>query len=174
MPGDIAYASSGASSIGHLAAEIFQQEAGIRLLHVPYKTPVAAAVLANEVPLAFDFPLTTGAHIRSGKLVALLVTGRQRVASLPDVPTVVEAGFPNAEIYGWGGFLVPRGTPKEIVARLNREIVAVLRRPEVKAIFDNEGSETVGNAPDEFRAFIATELAKFGRIIRLGGIKLEE
>jgi tripartite-type tricarboxylate transporter receptor subunit TctC len=173
-PGDIAYASSGTSSIGHLAAELFQHEAGIHLLHVPYKTPVASAVLGNEVPLAFDFPLTAGEHVRSGKLIALLTTGKRRVVSLPEVPTVSEAGFPNAEIYGWGGFLVPRGTPKEVVARLNREIVAVLGRPEVKAIFDNEGSETVGSSPDEFRAFIAAELAKFGRIIKLGGIKLEE
>jgi len=173
-PGDIAYASSGTSSIGHLAAELFQQEAGVRFLHVPYKTPVAPAVMANEVPLAFDFPLTSGAHIRSGKLVALLVTGRQRVVSLPDVPTVREIEFPNAEIYGWGGFLVPRGTSKDIIARLNREIVAVLKRPDVKAIFDNEGSEIVGSSPDEFRAFIAAELQKFTRIIRLAGIKLEE
>jgi tripartite-type tricarboxylate transporter receptor subunit TctC len=173
-PGDIAYASSGTSSIGHLAAELFQHEAGIKLLHVPYKTPVAPAVLANEVPLAFDFPLTTGAHIRSGKLIALLVTGKRRVISLPSVPTVAEAGIPDAEIYGWGGFLVPRGTPKEVVSRLNREIVAVLKTPEVKAIFDNEGSEAVGSSPEEFRAFIAAELEKFRRIIKLGGIKLEE
>jgi tripartite-type tricarboxylate transporter receptor subunit TctC len=90
------------------------------------------------------------------------------------VPTVAESGLPNVEIYGWAGFLVPARTPKEIVARLNREIVAVLKEPEIKAVFDNEGSEVVGSSPEEFRAFIAAELAKFTRIVKLGGIKLEE
>lgn len=173
-PGQLAYASSGATGISRLAAEVFQHEAGIRLLNVPYKTPVVFAVLANEVPLGFDFSINSGPHVRSNKLQALLVSGRNRITSLPDVPTILESGFPGAEIYGWGGALVPAGTPKEIVMRLHKALVGVIAKPEVKALFDQEGSEVVANSPEEFRAYIVTERDRFARIVKAAGITVEE
>jgi tripartite-type tricarboxylate transporter receptor subunit TctC len=172
-PRQLTHASSGPTGIGRLASEVFQHEAGVQFLNVSYKTPVALAVLANEVPLAFDFPITTVSHVRAGKLRALVVTGSKRVTSLPEVPTVAEVGVPAAEIYGWAGFLVPTGTPSPIVARLHKEILAVLKKPEIKAMFENEGAEVVGNTPEEFRAFIATEQTKFAGVIKRSGIEAE-
>jgi tripartite-type tricarboxylate transporter receptor subunit TctC len=173
-PGQLTHASSGPTGIGRLASEVFQHEAGVEFLNVSYKTPVALAVLANEVSLAFDFPITTVSHVRAGKLRPLVVTGRKRVVSLPEVPTVAEVGFPAAEIYGWGGFLVPSGTPSAVVTRLHKVILAVLANSDVRAIFDNEGAEVVGNSPEEFSAFIAAEQAKFARIIKRSGIEAEK
>jgi tripartite-type tricarboxylate transporter receptor subunit TctC len=172
-PRQLTHASSGPTGIGRLASEVFQHEAGIAFLNVSYKTPVALAVLANEVPLAFDFPITTVPYVRAGKLRALVVTGSKRVVSLPGVPTVAEVGLPAAEIYGWAGFLVPAGTPSPIVLRLQKEILAVLRKPDIKAMFENEGAEVVGSTPEDFRAFIASEQAKFTRVIKRSGIEAE-
>jgi tripartite-type tricarboxylate transporter receptor subunit TctC len=173
-PGQLTHASSGPTGIGRLASEVFQHEAGIQFLNVSYKTPVALAVLGNEVSLAFDFPITTVSHVRAGKLRPLVVTGRRRVVSLPGVPTVAEAGFPAAEIYGWGGFLVPSGTPTPIVTRLHKEILAVMAKSEVRTIFDNEGAEIIVSTPDEFRAYIAAEQTRFAGVIKRGGIEAEK
>lgn len=173
-PGELAYASTGATGTGRLAGELFQHEAGIKLLSVPYKTPAFMAVLGNEVPLGFDFVTVSGPHIRSGALRALVVTGRNRNRSLPDVPTVAECGFPGAEIHGWSGVLVPAGTPKDIVARLHREIVTALSAPQVRTVFEEGGSEVPASSPEEFRATIIAEKAKVDRIVRLAGIRVEE
>ena len=173
-PGELAYASTGATGTGRLAGELFQHEAGIKLLSVPYKTPAFMAVLGNEVPLGFDFVTVSGPHVRSGALRALMVTGRNRNRSLPDVPTVGECGFPTAEIHGWSGVLVPARTPKDIVARLHREIVTALSAPRVRAVFEEGGSEVPANSPEEFRATIIAEKEKVDRIVRLAGIKVEE
>jgi tripartite-type tricarboxylate transporter receptor subunit TctC len=172
-PRQLTHASSGPTGIGRLASELFQYEAGVEFLNVSYKTLVALAVLGNEVPLAFDFPITTVSHTRAGKLRALVVTGGKRVASLPEVPTVAEVGLPGAEIYGWGGFLVPSGTPPEAVARLRKEILAVLRKPDIKEAMDSEGAEVVGSTPEEFRALIVAEQAKFAGIIKRSGFEAE-
>lgn len=168
-PGQLAYASSGATGVGHLAGELLQHEAGIKLLHVPYKTPAFMAVLGNEVPLGFDFGFVVRPHVRAGNLRALLVTGRKRNAILAEVPTVGECGFPDAEIYGWAGILAPAGTPNDIVARLHKEIVAVLATEEIRVAF--AGSELVGDTPEEFRATIAAEQTRIARIIKLAGIQ---
>jgi tripartite-type tricarboxylate transporter receptor subunit TctC len=175
-PGQITHASSGPTGIGRLASEVFQHETGVRflLINVSYKTPVALAVLANEVSLAFDFAITTASHVNAGKMRALVVTGSKRVASLPEVPTVLEAGLPGTEIYGWAGFIVPSGTPAPIVQRLHKEILIVLARSDIRAMFDSEGSEVVGSSPDEFRAYIAAEQAKFARIVKGSGIEAEK
>lgn len=170
-PGQLTYASSGATGVGHLAGELLQHEAGIKLLHVPYKTPAFMAVLGNEVPLGFDFGIVVAPHVRAGKLRALLVTARKRNTALPEVPTVAECGFPDAEIYGWSGILVPAGTPKEIVAHLHKEIVTVLATDAIREAF--AGSELVGSTPEEFRATIAAEQARIARIVKLAGIKGE-
>jgi tripartite-type tricarboxylate transporter receptor subunit TctC len=173
-PGELAYASTGATGTGRLAGELFQHEAGIKLLSVPYKTPAFMAVLGNEVPLGFDFATVVGPHVRSGALRALMVTGRNRNRSLPDVPTVAECGLPGAEIHGWSGVLVPAATPRHIVARLHTEIVTALSAPRVRAVFEEGGAEVPGNSPEEFRAVIIAEKARVDRIVRLAGIKVQE
>ena len=168
-------ATGGASALSRLALELLQSEAGIRLRYVPYsKTPPALAAMGDEVPLAFDFAASSSAQVQAGKLRALLVTGATRMSSLPDTPTVKELGLPGAEIYAWAGFLVPYGTPTAIVTQLHREIVAVVRRSEMQAMFAREGGYVVGNSPVEFRSVIAAEQVRFAKLAKLRGIRLEE
>jgi tripartite-type tricarboxylate transporter receptor subunit TctC len=170
-PGQLDYGTGGATGIGRLACELLQHEAGIELRNVPYKTSVAMAVLSNEVPLAMDFPITSASHVNAGKLKALIATGNRRSVSLPDVPTVSEAGLPGAEVHGWGGFLVPAGTPTEVVMRLNVAIHSVLQRAEIRSMLENEGSEVMVGSPGEFQSFIAAEQRRFERIIKRTGIE---
>ncbi len=176
QPGKLAYASNGVASLLHLMAAVFCQTAGVDMLHVPYKgTGVTViSIIANETQLSFDYPATSVAHIKSGKLAALLVTGKQRVPLFPDVPTAAEMGFEEVEFAGWGGFLAPAGTPKDIVTRLNSEIRGVLRRPEIRAHYERIGGEAVGSSPEEFRDFIAAELARMERMVKLTGVKMEQ
>jgi tripartite-type tricarboxylate transporter receptor subunit TctC len=142
-PGELNYGTGAATGIGRLAFELLEHEAGIELMNIPYKSAAVLPVLANEVPLAMDFAITSGPHIRAGKLKGLVVTGSKRIASLPNVPTVSEVGLPGAEVYGWGGFVVPAGTPSSVVARLNSAIHSVLQRDDVRSMLENEGAEVV-------------------------------
>lgn len=170
-PGELNYGTGGATGIGRLACELLQHEAGIELRNVPYKTSIAMAVLANEVPLAMDFPITSASHIHAGKLKPLVATGSKRSMSLPDVPTVTEVGLPGAEVYGWGGFLVPAGTPAEVVSRLNDAIHSVLRRADIRGMIENEGSEVMAGSPSEFKSFMVAERVRFERIIKRAKIE---
>jgi tripartite-type tricarboxylate transporter receptor subunit TctC len=174
-PGQLAYASGGAANTPHIAAEVLRHVAGIDLLHVPYNTGrITAAMLGNEVQLGFDWPVTAIAHVRSGRFRALLITGPRRVPLLPDVPTASEAGYPELEIYGWAGYLVPKGTPRRIVVRLNTELVKALRSTQIKAALEQEGGELGGDSPEAFAAFIRAEQAKFARIVQTTGIRLDQ
>jgi tripartite-type tricarboxylate transporter receptor subunit TctC len=171
----IQVATGGATALSRFALELLQSEAGIHLRYVPYsKSPPALAVVGNEVPLAFDFATTSSPQMQAGKLRALLVTAATRMASLPDTPTVSELGLHGAEIYAWAGFLVPSNTAPVIVARLHREIVAVIRRPDMQTIFSREGATVVGNSPEEFRAVIQAEQSRFAKLARARGIRLED
>jgi tripartite-type tricarboxylate transporter receptor subunit TctC len=144
--------------------------------HVPYKGDAEAlvALLSGQVHFAFGFPTSCLSHIRAGKLRALLVTAARRLPALPNVPTAAEAGISDLEMYAWGGFFVPRATPAAITARLHAEFVKVLRSAELRAVAEQEGSLVGGNSPEEFRAFIAAEQAKFARIVSVTGIKRAE
>lgn len=175
-PGVISYASSGPTSTAHVLGALFEREAGVRLLHVPYKGSGQAlmAVLSNEVAMAFDFADTCAAQVRAGKLQPLLVTGPRRIPLLPDVPTAGEAGLDALEILAWGGVLAPAGLPAEIVTRLNAEFVRILRSPDVQSDLANAGWEVVGSSPEEFARFIASEQERWGRIVERTGIKIEE
>jgi tripartite-type tricarboxylate transporter receptor subunit TctC len=175
-PGSIAYASSGPTSTAHVLGMLLEREGDAQLLHVPYKGSGQAllAVLSNEVALAFDFADTCAPQVNAGKLLALLVTGPRRVPLLPEVPTAAEAGVPGVELLAWGGFLAPKGTPREVIDRLNREIVQIVQAPAMRSELTKAGWEVVASSPEEFGQVIEAEQAKWARVVKLTGVKAEQ
>ncbi len=117
------------------------------------------------------YSITSGPHILAGKLKGLVVTGSKRIESLPGVPTVLEAGLPGAEVYGWGGFLVPAGTPANVVTQLNKAIHQVLQRTDIRSMLESEGAEVISGSPNEFQAYMASERGRFQRIVKRAGIE---
>ena len=174
-PGTLNYASVGNATGPHLFAELFRNLTGVNIVHVPYKgtAPAVNDLLGGQVQALFDSLATALPNIRAGKLRALGVTSAQRSKSAPDIPTLSESGAPGYEATGWFGVLVPAGTPQEIVARLNGEIGAILRMPDVEERFLKFGAEGGGGSPADFSRFIQSEQAKWGKIIREAGIKAE-
>ncbi len=174
-PGELVYASSGVGASSHLTIELFLLMTGTRMLHVPYKGPGPGLIdlVAGRVTLAAPSTIATLPHVRSGRLRALAVTTAKRVAGLPDIPSVAEAGVPGYESVSWFGFVAPAGTPKDIVARLNKDIVAILRTPEVGERFIREGAEVVAGSPEEFERYIGAEAVKWAKVVRSAGIKPE-
>ena len=167
-PGELNFASAGNGSSSHLAGELFKSLAGVNMLHVPYKgaAPAMTDLLGGHVHLTFDPLPSSLPHVKAGKLRALGVTSAKRSAAIPELATIAEAGVVGYEISGWSGVLVAAGTPKEIVTQLNAEIVKILNIPEVKERFSGLGFETVGNAPEQFDAFIRAEITKWGKVVR--------
>jgi tripartite-type tricarboxylate transporter receptor subunit TctC len=174
-PGELVYASSGVGASSHLTIELFLLMTGTRMLHVPYKGPGPGLIdlVAGRVTMAAPSTIATLPHVRSGRLRALAVTTAKRVAGLPDIPSVAEAGVPGYESVSWFGFVAPAGTPKDIVARLNKDIVAILRTPEVGERFIREGAEVVAGSPEEFERYIGAEAVKWAKVVRSAGIKPE-
>lgn len=174
-PGELVYASSGVGASSHLTIELFLLMTGTRMLHVPYKGPGPGVIdlIAGRVTLAAPSTIATLTHVRSGRLRALAVTTARRVAGLPDIPSVAEAGVPGYESVSWFGFVAPAGTPKDIVMRLHREIVAILRTLEVNERFAKEGAEVVASSPEKFERYIGAEAVKWGKVVRSAGIKPE-
>jgi tripartite-type tricarboxylate transporter receptor subunit TctC len=174
-PGQIAYSTAGSGTGGHLSAELLKLLAGIDLLHVPYKGSSAALVdvISGQVPLTMISIITGLPQIKAGRVRALAVSGTRRSPALPAVPTMMEAGVRGYESSTWYGVLAPKATPRPIVMKLNGEIVAILRLPEVKDRLLAEGAEPVGNTPEQFGEFIKSEIAKWGKVIRAAGIKTE-
>jgi tripartite-type tricarboxylate transporter receptor subunit TctC len=172
-PGQLNYAVTGYAGTNHVVAEMFSHSMGIEVLHVPYKGDAEAlmAVLSRHVQFTFGFPSTSLPQIHAGKLRALLVTAKHRLPALPNVPTSAEAGIENLELYAWGGFFVPRGTPAAILSRLHGALVTVLLGADLKARAEQEGSIIGANSPEEFRNFIEAEQARFARIVTVTGIK---
>ena len=173
-PGSINYASSGSGGAPHLAAELFNSLAGIKMIHVPYKgsSPSFTDVLGGQVPITFD-SLTQGLpYVKAGRLRAVATLGPKRTQVLPDVPTVNEtlAGY---EVVNWFGIVVPAGTPREIIARLHSEIVKILRMPDISERLSAQGSDPVGSSPDEFGAFMKSETAKWARVIKEANIRAD-
>lgn len=170
------YASSGNGTTSHLCGALFTQLAGVEMTHIPYKAnaPGLTDLLGGRVTFMFDNIIAMLPHIRAGKLRALAVTGNERVASLPNVPTMIEAGLPAYEVIGWFGFWAPAGTPPVIVARLNAELARIMRDPEVRGRAEEQGVDlTKPQTADEFGSYVQLELAKWRRIIRDAGAKLD-
>ena len=169
------YASSGSGAIPHLAGELFQLSQGVKLVHVPYKgAPLAMSdLLSGRVQLMFDNLPTVLAHIRSGKLRALAVAGAKRARALPDLPTLAEAGVPNAEVGSWFGVLAPAGTPEAIVGALTREIGKALAADDAKGRLDAMGAEPTYLAPEEFARLIRADTEKWARLVKATGAQAD-
>lgn len=174
-PGQLHYASPGAGTVQHLAAELFKLQAKVDMLHVPYKGSGQSIVdlIAGHVHLNFDSVPPVLPHVRSGRLRALAVTSEKRFSILPDIPTVTEAGVPGFDLSTWWGLVAPAAVSKDIIARLQAETVKVLRERGVKEKIAFAGADTVGNTADEFAAYIRAERAKYARIVKDANIKLD-
>jgi tripartite-type tricarboxylate transporter receptor subunit TctC len=174
-PGQISYASGGSGSSQHLAMELFNSVAGLQMTHIPYKGSSASYVdlVGGRVSLAFDGLPNTIVHSASGKLVPLAIASSSRVPQLPNVPTVAESGLPGFESSAWYGFVAPGNMPKDILAKLNGEIVKALRSPEVADTMNKAGLIVVAGTPEEFAAHIKTEMGKAEKIIRTANIKID-
>ena len=162
-PGKLTFGSAGNGNTGHLAAEFFSSQAGIKMTHVPYKgsAGVVNAMLAGEIDLTFDSISTSWPHIKSGRLRALAVTGEKRAAISPDVPTMIEAGMPGFVINGWYAILAPAGTPAPILDRLAAEFAKAIQRPDVREQFDRMGIDPSNLSRSEFEKMIANENARW-------------
>ena len=174
-PEKLTFASAGTGTSGHLAAEIFKQVTGIQALHVPYKGGAQAMVdiIAGRVSFMFIDPVQGMPQIRANQLRAVAVSSAERLALLPDVPTVKEAGFPGVEATVWWGFLVPAQTPADIIARLNQAIDGALQDQNVKNSLHDMGAVVKGGSSNDFRSFLKSETEKWGDIIRTAKIKAE-
>ena len=174
-PGDVSFSSPGFGTNPEMGMELFLYLTGTRMLHVPYRGGGESilALVAGHVSVTVASMLGTMPHVRSGKLRALGVTSSKRVATAADVPTVAEGGVPGYESLQWYGLLAPTGTPKEIIARLNREAVAVLRNPDIMTRLANDGTEIVAGTPEEFGAYIRAETDKWAKVVKAAGIKPE-
>ena len=173
-PGKFNYASSGAGTGLHLAGELFKTTAGLDVSHIPFNGagPAVIAVLGAQVQMGFSSLPAVRAQIANGTLRAIAVTTMKRAAATPDVPTFDESGYPGFEVDFWQGLVMPGGTPRPIVNRMNAEMLKMLQGQEVKKRLDGLGFEAVGSSPDQFAKQIAAELAKWSRFIKQAGIKL--
>jgi len=174
-PGKFNFGSGGAGTSNHLAGELFNLVAGTKLVHVPYKGVNLAMqdVLVGPIHMVVIGVPAAAPHIKSGRLRGLAVIAPQRLATLPDVPTIAEAGLAGFEVTTWYGILVPAGTPRPIVSRLNAELVKAMHSPEVKERLAGLGTDAVTDTPEEFAAYIRQEIAKWGDVIRKAGLKAE-
>lgn len=173
-PGRLNAASWGSATITHLALELFNRSAGITIGHVPYKAASQAIseLVAGEVQLAFEFYVAVAPHLKSGRLRALAVSGRERLAALPDVPTFTEAGLRDMEpVSGWQGVAAPAGTPRAIVETVRTAVARAMASPELRASYVASGFEAVSDTPEEFSAFIRDEHARWGKLIGEAGIR---
>src|SRR5688572_32053244 len=171
----LAYASGGNGTPPHINAEVFKSVAGIDLLHVAYKGggPALVDLIAGRVHVMLDTAASAMPHVRGGKLRALALSATKRSAEYPELPTFAEAGLPQYDTNAWYSMHAPAGTPPEIVRRLNTELVAILRDPDILARFKQLSTDPVGNSPEDFAAFVRAELDKYARIIKAAGIKLD-
>jgi tripartite-type tricarboxylate transporter receptor subunit TctC len=174
-PGGFTYASGGNGTPPHINGEVFKAVAGVDLLHVPFKGggPALVDLIAGRVDVMLDTAASAMPHVRSGKLRALAISGPKRSAEYPDLPTFAEAGLPRYDSNAWYSVHAPAGTPPEVVRRLNAELVASLKEPDVQARFKQLSTDPVGNTPEEFAAFVRSELDKYARVIKGAGIKLD-
>jgi len=173
--GNLAYGHGGQGSTMHLAGELLNMLAQVKIQAVPYKGsgPVSADVLGGQVPLGVVDVPSAIANVKAGKLRALAVTSKQRISAAPEVPTFEEAGLRGYEAVGWFGAVAPAGTPREVIQRLNAEIRAALANPEVRERALTAGAEPHATTPEEFAAYIREETKKWGEVVRAAGIKLQ-
>jgi tripartite-type tricarboxylate transporter receptor subunit TctC len=173
--GKLNYASSGSGTSPHLAGEMFKTMTGISMTHIPYKgnAPVLNDLLAGQVDAHFGLVPGMLPYIKSGKLRALAVTTKTRVASLPDVPTIMELGYPNYEINSWQGLFAPANTPPDIITKLNETTNRILSDPEFRAVLAKEGSDPVGGSVSQFSAHVVSEVNKWAKVVKDSGAQAD-
>jgi tripartite-type tricarboxylate transporter receptor subunit TctC len=174
-PGKLNYASPGSGTTPHLAGELFKTSAGINLVHVPYKGagPAIVDVLGGHVPMLFDNIPSVQPQVTSGKMKAIAVTSAKRSPAMPNVPTFAEAGFTDFEANSWWAILAPAGTPKEIIARLNAEVVKAVNNPGIRERFLGLGAEPAPSTPEECAAHIKAEVGKWAVIVKVSGARVD-
>jgi len=172
-PGEINFGSSGAGTLPHLSAELFNSMAGIRMVHIPYKGAGAAVtdVMAGRVPVYFMNILQSLALIKAGKLRALGVTTPERTPIAPEIPAIAEAGLKGFDMTNWYGLLVPAATPRDVIVKLSGEVARILKLPELRSRLAEDGMTVVASTPEQFGEYLARETAKFTRVIETAGIK---
>ena len=173
-PGALSYASPGNGTLQHLIAARLQSLAGVQMLHVPYKERLVTDLLGHQVDSAFLGAHVVAPHVKAGKLRALAVTSTARMPSAPEVATAAEQGLAGLEFTQWFGAYAPAGTPESIVRLLNREMVAVLALPDVRAALAEQGAEAVGSTPEAFGKFLKAEIDRFGVLVKQSGATVEQ
>jgi tripartite-type tricarboxylate transporter receptor subunit TctC len=174
-PGKLAFGSGSNGSAGHLAGELFKVETGSDAIHVPFKggAPATQALLAGDTQFMFDNLANAMSQVKAGRIKALAVTTAQRSSLVPDLPTMAEAGLPGFDISTWYGLFAPAGTPAPVVAKWNADVTRILNSPDVRAKLVADGAEPAPNSPEQFSQFIARELAKYARIVKASGAKVD-
>ncbi|MCC7484293.1 MAG: tripartite tricarboxylate transporter substrate binding protein [Burkholderiales bacterium] len=174
-PGDITYGSSGVGGFAHIAAELFAYMTATRMTHVPYKGSVQSLIdlAAGHIQASFNVMAPSMPYIQAGRVRALAVTSAKRVPQLPDLPTIAEAGVTGYENSTWSAVGAPAGTPAAVIERLNREFAEALQMSDVQQRFASGGSVVLGGTPEDFRRYLQSELAKYGKLIRAAGIQAD-
>lgn len=174
-PGSLNYGSAGNASANHLATELFTYMTGAKMTHVPYKGggPAVVSIVGGETAILFATIPSALPHFRSGRLIGLGVSTLKRDPTLPNIPTIAEAGVPGYEVYEWQGVVVPTGTPSAVIGKLHQEIVRILAIPEVKERVEGVGAHVVGSTPEELAAFIKKELATWSKVVKQAGIHID-
>jgi tripartite-type tricarboxylate transporter receptor subunit TctC len=174
-PGKLNYGSTGSGSSNHLTMELLMKMTGVKMAHIPYKgsAPAVTAMIGGEIDALFDNVPNVVQHIKAGRMKVIGVSGLQRSTLLPDTPTVAEAGVPGFEVNVWFGMQVPAGTPKAVVDKLNRDIVTLLKEPDVVQRFRNQGVEVAASTPEQFGALVRSEITKWTQLIREANIRIE-
>ena len=172
-PGGLNYASSGNGTVTHLAGELLKLMGKVDITHVPFKggAPALIALISGEVDMSYENSLIVTPHVKAGKVRAIAITGAKRSRSLPNLPTISESGLPGYNASGWYGLFVPAATPKAVISRLNQEAVKALRQPDVVRVLSSQGAEPVGGTPDEFAAFVKSEIDKWSNLVTKANMK---
>jgi tripartite-type tricarboxylate transporter receptor subunit TctC len=174
-PGTLSYASTGNGSSNHISMELFKSLAGVDIVHIPYKGsgPAVTDLLGGQVQLMFDNAPNVMPQVKAGKLRALGMSSARRASFAPEIPTVAESGVPGYEVAVWFGVVAPAGTPREIVQKLNAEVLKILAMPDVRERFTAAGVEPVGSTPEQFGEHIRSQMAKWGKVVQDAGVKAE-
>jgi tripartite-type tricarboxylate transporter receptor subunit TctC len=175
QPGRIGFAGSGSGSTPHLAGELFNVMAGVQMIHIPYRGsgPAMIGLLAGEAPVMFLPAINAGPHVAGGRLRALAVTSRERLAAMPELPTVAESGLPGYESSQWYGLLAPAGTPPEILDLLNARVANIMQSSDMKARMTSDGLVPIGGSREQFAAHIRSEIAKWAKVISASGARVD-